>query len=81
MRSLKCKVVIQDLVGGVDVGKRNKLLVLGDILPVVNKHGLDVIRDRNLNRRSVVKVLLLKESISAVNLFIGTALSATSRID
>ena len=37
------EVVFEDLVDRVDVGDWHQLLVLGDVLPVVDEEGLDVI--------------------------------------
>lgn len=38
-----CKIVIQDLLNGVCVRQWNKLLVLGDVLPVINQEGFQVV--------------------------------------
>lgn len=53
------KVVIQDLVDRVGVWKRYHLIVFGDILPIVDENRLEMIWQRNLNRRPVVEIILL----------------------
>lgn len=47
--------------------QRQDLLVLGDVLPVINEHGLEVIRHIKLDRRSGVECILLeREGVSVI---------------
>lgn len=41
--TLVLEVILQDLVDGVDMGNGDKLLVLGDVLPVIDEQRLYVI--------------------------------------
>jgi hypothetical protein len=54
------EVVVEDLIDGVHVRQRDKLVVLGDILPVVDEHCLKMVGHRQLDGGTVVKVVLLR---------------------
>lgn len=57
--TLVLEIVVENLIDRVRVWKGNQLLVLGDILPVIDEQGLDVIRDWKLDGGATVKVVLL----------------------
>jgi hypothetical protein len=54
------EVVVEDLIDGVHVRQRDKLVVLGDILPVVNEHRLKMVGHGQLDGGPVVEVVLLR---------------------
>lgn len=58
------EVVVEDLGDGLLVGEGHKLLVLGDVLPVVDQEGLEMVGDRNLDRRATVEGVLLENIVS-----------------
>jgi hypothetical protein len=62
MGALVGEIVVQNLVYRMSMRQRHELLVLRDVLPVVDKHGFQVIRNGKLDRRAVMKTILLKES-------------------
>ena len=53
------EIILKDLLDWFVMRKRNELVILGDILPVVNEHRLDVIRDRQVDHGLAVERLLL----------------------
>ncbi len=53
------KVVVEDLLNGVNMREGNKLLVLCDVLPVVDKQGLNMVGNGELDGGPVVEVILL----------------------
>lgn len=59
--ALVVEVRLQDLVDGVRVRQGQDLLVLGDVLPVVDEDGLQVVRQVKLDRRPGVECILLGE--------------------
>ena len=66
LRALLGQVVFHDLGDWLLVGEGHKLLVLRDILPIVDQERLEVIGNRNLDRRAVVKGVLLVAIVSIV---------------
>jgi len=58
------EIVVEDLGDGLLVGEGDKLLVLGDVFPIVDEEGLEMVGDRNLNRWAAVEGVLLETRIS-----------------
>jgi hypothetical protein len=59
MGPLKGEVVLEDLCHRLLVRERHKLVVLCNILPIVDEHGLDVIRQGNIDHWFAVERVLL----------------------
>ena len=59
MGALMGKVVLEDLGDWLGVREGNQLVVLSDILPVIYKHRLNVIRHRQVDHGLVVKGVFL----------------------
>lgn len=71
MRFLMCKVVLKNLGDGFGVGEGNQLVVLGDILPIVHKHSLDMIGNRKIDHRLAMESILLVERLEDVSKYYG----------
>ncbi len=56
---LRDEIVVDNLVDRMRVGERDQLVVLGDILPIVDKDSLDMVRDRDPDRRACVEAIFL----------------------
>lgn len=54
------EIFVQDLVDGVDMRQRDELVILGDVLPVVDEHGLEMVGHGQLYGGPVVEVVLLR---------------------
>lgn len=64
--ALRDQIVVDDLVDGVRVRKGDQLVVLRHVLPVVDKDGLDVIRDWKFDRGAGVKAIFLLSVLEPV---------------
>lgn len=64
LRRLVSSVVLEDLGDGLGVGEGDQLVVLGDVLPVINKDSLQAIWDLELDRWSSVESVLLNEMLA-----------------
>jgi UDP-2,3-diacylglucosamine pyrophosphatase LpxH len=65
VRALMCEVVVQDFVDGMHMRKGDELMILGDVFPIVDEQGFDVVGDRNLDRWPIIEVLFLNSLLSA----------------
>lgn len=59
MGPLVGEVVLEDSGHGLGVRERDKLVVFCDVLPVVDEHGLNVIRDGEIDHGFAVEGVLL----------------------
>lgn len=59
MRFLVRQVVLEHFGDGFGVGEGHELVVLGDVFPVVDEHGLDVVWYGDVDHGLVVKGVLL----------------------
>lgn len=57
--ALRGEIVIDDLVHGMGVRKRNELVVLRHVLPIIDQNRLDMIRNRKLDGRARMESILL----------------------
>jgi hypothetical protein len=71
VRLLVGEIVVQNLLDRMDVGQRNELLILGHILPVVDKQRLNMVGNWELDGGTVVEVVLL-DFISMLRVRRGT---------
>jgi hypothetical protein len=58
------EVIIENNIDGLSGGKWNELEIFCDILPIIDENRLNVVGDDELDRRSGVKLLFLKFTIS-----------------
>jgi hypothetical protein len=57
--ALVVEVVVENDIDWLGVRDRDQLVLVGDVLPVVDEQALEQVRDRELDRGSVVERLLL----------------------